>query len=74
MQIGHDGGPGAGHHPLSSASAGGFAAIAALLAGVGLYGVLSSAVRRRTAEIGLRMALGAAPGAIFRLVIGRGWR
>ncbi|HLY20151.1 MAG TPA: ABC transporter permease [Bryobacteraceae bacterium] len=49
-----------------------FAAIAALLAGVGLYGVLSSAVRRRTAEIGIRMALGAPPARIFRLVIGEG--
>ena len=51
-----------------------FAAIAALLAGVGLYGVLSTVVRQRTAEIGVRMALGAAPGGIFGLMIGYGLR
>jgi putative ABC transport system permease protein len=51
-----------------------FAVIAALLAGVGLYGVLSTVVRQRTAEIGLRMALGAAPGSVFRLVVGHGLR
>ena len=51
-----------------------FAVIAALLAGVGLYGVLSTVVRQRTAEIGVRMALGAAPGSVFRLVVGHGLR
>ena len=52
----------------------GFASIAALLAGVGLYGVLSTVVRQRTAEIGVRMALGAPPGGIFGLMIGYGLR
>jgi predicted permease len=51
-----------------------FAAIAALLTAVGLYGVLSAAVRQRTAEIGLRMALGARPAGIFYLVVGQGLR
>jgi putative ABC transport system permease protein len=51
---------------------GAFAVIAALLAGVGLYGVLATVVRQRTAEIGIRMALGAQPGNIFQLVVGQG--
>ena len=51
-----------------------FAGIAALLAGVGLYGVLSTVVRQRTAEIGVRVALGATPGGIFGLMIGYGLR
>ena len=49
-----------------------FAGISALLAAVGLYGVLSTVVRQRTAEIGLRMALGAAPPSILRLIVGQG--
>jgi putative ABC transport system permease protein len=49
-----------------------FAAIAALLAAVGLYGVLSSVVRQRIPEIGVRMALGATPSGIFKMVVGRG--
>ena len=53
---------------------GAFAVIAALLAGVGLYGVLATVVRQRTAEIGVRMALGAQPGNIFQLVVGQGLR
>jgi putative ABC transport system permease protein len=53
---------------------GSFAVIAALLAGVGLYGVLATVVRQRTAEIGIRMALGAQSGNIFQLVVGQGLR
>jgi putative ABC transport system permease protein len=49
-----------------------FAIIAGALAGVGLYGVLSTLVRQRTAEIGVRMALGAGRPSIFRLVVGQG--
>ncbi|MEX2272044.1 MAG: ABC transporter permease, partial [Vicinamibacterales bacterium] len=51
---------------------GGFAAVAMLLASVGLYGLLTFAVSRRMREIGLRMALGATPGAMIALVVKRG--
>ena len=37
-----------------------------------MYGVLATLVRQRTAEIGVRMALGAAPSRIFRLMVGKG--
>jgi putative ABC transport system permease protein len=49
-----------------------FATMAALLVGVGLYGVLATVVRQRTAELGVRMALGASPSSILRLVVGHG--
>ncbi|MFN2566487.1 MAG: ABC transporter permease, partial [Gemmatimonadaceae bacterium] len=49
-----------------------FAVIAAILAAVGLYGVLSTTVRQRTAEIGVRMAFGAPHRSIFGLMIGEG--
>ena len=51
-----------------------FAGVAAVLACVGLYGVLSTAVRQRTAEIGVRVAFGATGGSIQRLVIGDGMK
>jgi putative ABC transport system permease protein len=51
-----------------------FGGVAVLLAAIGLYGVLSTVVRQRTAELGMRMVFGAERGRIFTLVLGEGLR
>jgi predicted permease len=50
---------------------GAFAVVAFLLAGIGIHGLLSFAVSQRTQEIGVRIALGAQPSDIMRMVLGR---
>jgi putative ABC transport system permease protein len=49
-----------------------FASVAVALAAVGLYGVMAFSVAQRRSELGLRIALGAEPGQVLRLVMGQG--
>ena len=60
-----------GQERLVALLSGFFGALALLLAGLGLYGVTAYAVSRRRSEIGIRLALGAEPSAVIRLVLRR---
>jgi predicted permease len=62
----------AGSARLSSTLTSVFALLAALLAGVGIYSLVSYSVASRTREIGVRVALGAEPASVMRLIVGEG--
>jgi ABC-type antimicrobial peptide transport system permease subunit len=58
------------HERIFADLTGGFGILALVLASIGIYGIMAYSVSRRTNEIGIRMALGAQPQRVLRMVLG----